>query len=571
MSASRMSGRGASWGGWVADLGLLAALVLVVFAARLTALPIRGEESRWAQVAYEMLQTGDWLVPRQQGLTFADRPPLHSWSIAAVSLAVGDVNLLSVRLPSVVCVLLTVVGIYCYARQFLSRVGALAAGAAYPTMLHVLELGRLGETDAMLTLFLSASLLVWHTGYMRRWPAWFAWSAGGVLAALGALTKGPQAPAYFAGGTIWYLVLQRDWRYLASWSHAAGWGVFAAVLGAWLVPFTLAQDLAAAASVWTQEGHLATRFMYPTAGEALVRWTRYPIESFGAMLPWSLALLCFASRDFRRSLGSARPYVRFLATCSVVAFPTCWLPAYSVPRYFMPLYPCVACLVGVAIERGWTLRQQIWWQRGWGVSMAALAVVAGLTATALGTGSLWAGEAGPALTLTAAHGVLFAVVAIVLGGAALWAMTADDQRRVRVGILAAAGFVGLVCVGPVTDHLIRTSADTEEQVAELRNELPPHQSLVSFGLVHHRFAYYFREPIGYRRWPSSRGDVDPSLTYFCFEASPRDTPALPFAWERVAVVSCDRRRRPLPSDAVIIGRRIEATARSTRGAAAAPQ
>ena len=564
MSASPSTRQDAPRGGWAVDMMLLAALVAAVYVPRLVDLSIRGEESRWAQVAYEMIQTGDWLVPRQQGVVFADRPPLHSWAIAVMSLALGDVNLLSVRLPSVIFVMLTSLVIYAYTRQFLSRVGALAAGAAYATMLHVLELGRLGETDATLALFMSASLLAWHTGYMRRWPAALTWSLGGALAALAALAKGPQAPVYFAGGTIMYLLLNRDWRFLLSWSHALGWCVFAAVLGAWLVPFTLAQDAGAVASIWTQEGHLASRFMYPTVGEALLRWARYPVESFGAMLPWSLTLLCYSSRRFRAALGPTRPYVRFLATCCLVAFPTCWLPAYSVPRYFMPLYPCLACLVGVVVSQAWAWRREVALQRGWGIGMAGLAGVLGFLAIALAIGSLLPGEAGPALTLSAFHGILLACLAVLLGLLAIWASTAEDDHRVRIGILTLAGAIGLICSGPVTDQLIRASADTGGEVAKLHNSMPPGERLVSFGHVHHRFAYYFRDPIAYRSWPSTSADVDPELEYFCFELPRTGEPSLPFAWERVAVVSCDRKRRPTPLDAVVVGRRINATARTSQ-------
>ena len=60
---------------------LLMGLVVAIYFTRMTALPIYGEEPRWGQVAYEMLQSGDWIVPRQQGEPFPDRPPLNSWLI----------------------------------------------------------------------------------------------------------------------------------------------------------------------------------------------------------------------------------------------------------------------------------------------------------------------------------------------------------------------------------------------------------------------------------------------------------------------------------------------------------
>ena len=110
---------------------LLVLLAAGIYFSRGTALPIRGEESRWARVACEMLETGDWLIPRQQWEAFPDRPPLGNWLIAAAMWLQGGSGLLAVRLPTLLATLLTVVVIYGYSRTFLSPLGSLAAGAAY--------------------------------------------------------------------------------------------------------------------------------------------------------------------------------------------------------------------------------------------------------------------------------------------------------------------------------------------------------------------------------------------------------------------------------------------------------
>ena len=49
------------------ELLALALVTAAIYGVRLTTLPIRGEETRRAEVATEILQTGDWIVPRQQG------------------------------------------------------------------------------------------------------------------------------------------------------------------------------------------------------------------------------------------------------------------------------------------------------------------------------------------------------------------------------------------------------------------------------------------------------------------------------------------------------------------------
>ena len=210
-----------------------------MYFTRLAGTPFSGEETRRAQVAREMAYWGDWIVPRQQGEPLLSRPPLHNWAIALAARLSGQFDETSTREPSALAVLLCVVVIYGYGRTFLGRWGALAAAAAFATMGHVLQLGRLGEDEAFYILLVAGSLLAWRwADAVGRAPLW-AWSIGYVLAALGMLTKGPQAPIYFAAGVGAFLMLSGRRRELLGWPHAVGLALFLAVWGAWQIPFWL--------------------------------------------------------------------------------------------------------------------------------------------------------------------------------------------------------------------------------------------------------------------------------------------------------------------------------------------
>ena len=119
----------------------LSLLVLIIYFPRLAALPVRGEETRWAEGADHMIATGDWVVPRQQELVFVDRPPLASWAMAAVGLVRGKMDVVAIRFPSALAILLTTWLIYGYARTFLTPTGALTAGVAYASIVQVLQIG----------------------------------------------------------------------------------------------------------------------------------------------------------------------------------------------------------------------------------------------------------------------------------------------------------------------------------------------------------------------------------------------------------------------------------------------
>jgi 4-amino-4-deoxy-L-arabinose transferase-like glycosyltransferase len=541
-------------------------LVAAIYLPRLTTLTVRGEESRWARVAQEMLDTGDWIVPRQQGQPFADRPPLGSWSILATSLIVGEVNLVAVRLPSVVAVLLTVMLIYWYVRHFLSPLGATAAALAYPTMSQVLQLGRLGESDALLALCLSAALFTWHVGYSCHGNPRGAWCAGYACAALAALVKGPQGPVYFVAATGVYLSMHRDWRFLFSRWHAFGAVLFLAIVGAWQAPFALRIDAAAAQAVWSEGGELGKRFAYHGLAATLRHWAAYPFELFACMLPWSFMLPPLATRWFRRQVGQAAPMVSFLITACVVALPSCWLPAETRPRYFMGLYPCVAALCGAAITRSQESIELGWWPRSWERYLqAATLLIAGTTAGVIVARLVPLGRLSDCLS--------WEVVVMVSAGGCLAAWTIHDSRRHRglrrAGLAAAAvaGFWGLISTGIVLTAQQRSSNDPANEIAHVRELIPRGETLVSFRPIHHLFAYYYRQPIRVQMVAHDRAPADFAGTYFCYSVA-HDTPPveMPFPWEQVAEISCERARTSDATTKVVVGRAL-----ASKSSTAAPQ
>ena len=53
---------------------------------------IPSDEGRYAEIAREMLVTGDWVTPRYNGYKYFEKPPLQVWAtaIAFKALGIGD-------------------------------------------------------------------------------------------------------------------------------------------------------------------------------------------------------------------------------------------------------------------------------------------------------------------------------------------------------------------------------------------------------------------------------------------------------------------------------------------------
>jgi 4-amino-4-deoxy-L-arabinose transferase-like glycosyltransferase len=544
------------------DAFFLLVLVVAAYFTRAGVLPIRGEEPTRAQIALEMVERGDWVVPRQQGEPFLIRPPLQNWLIAASCLAFGTWDVWAVRFPSLLATLLTTLLIYGYGRTFLSRLGALAAGAAFATLVDMFQMGRQAETEALFILLVSASLLLWHWGLVRRWPAALTFSVGYALMALAMLTKGIQAPVYFLGSVGLYLVLTGQWRRLFSGAHLLGVLVGAAILLAWTIPYAQITGWANVRLVWMGDPAVAHNGGIRNwhLGELATHLVTYPLEIIAGTLPWSLLLLLFFFRDFRRSIQAARPHVLFLGICLAVAFPTCWIPPGGLPRFFAPLYPCLSVLFGLAVQYATAAEAAPAVHAAWrrflvlmaGLMAVGAAAIVGVTAIGPHYSPLAPFAEAPLVALA------YALVAV---GSAVWILRARNSTapaRVRTVVLALAAFLVLTFTGVVTDFRLRRSEDVAEAMRRLKEKLPPGQQLVSInGHAPTLFAYHYGLPIiaaGPRVTPKT-GACE-GLTYFCFFSHGNKRPHLPFAWEEVGVVPLDRNHLEIPENVVVVGCRL---------------
>jgi len=541
------------WAEW--EVVFLLTLVSAIYLPRLAEVTLRGEETRRAQIGIEMVWSGDWVVPRQQEEPFLSRPPLQNWIIVGLGTILGECSEWAVRLPSVAAVFGLVLLIYGYSRQFLSRFASLVAAAGYATMIQVMELGRLGETDMMFAMFVSGSLLTWHWGYARRWPSACVWIAAYVFVAFGTLAKGPQAPMYFSAIVGVFLLASRNWSYVLSWSHALGVAVFLAIWGAWQVPFYFAQDMSGVLAIYGQDvGFRFEDTSWPTIFEHLAT---YPFEILlGCMLPWSLLFFAYGHRRMRASVGSAKGHVLFLVICILVTFPTVWLVPGAKSRYFLPIYPCFTPLFGLVVDRACNVdasrQMKVLWTRylvALGLAMPIVGVFVLLSS--LSSNSL------PVFEGAWPFSGFYAVAGVVLGGLTLWSSRKVDPIRNFAGMFAIVVFMGLSFTGLFTNSIIQRSVDVRGAVAEVKAALPSDTKLVSFGSVFHPFAYYYGRPIPMIDWPGEGKLPDEDVTYFCYHVfSGPYYDKVDFPFEKVAVVSCDRYKSVHPKNVVVVGRRL---------------
>lgn len=149
------------------------------------------DEGRYAEIAREMLQSGNYLTPYLNGIKYFEKPILFYW-LGAFALKIGGINLWSLRSINALLGLLGCLLTYATTRKLYDRLsGFLAAlilgsSALYFVMVHMISL------DLPVTVFFSASLYAFLLSNQtplpkhRRFYMWLAAS----FAALAVLTKG---------------------------------------------------------------------------------------------------------------------------------------------------------------------------------------------------------------------------------------------------------------------------------------------------------------------------------------------------------------------------------------------
>jgi 4-amino-4-deoxy-L-arabinose transferase-like glycosyltransferase len=492
------------------DLLLLAVLGALLFLPGLGARDLwNPDEARYGQVAREMWQGGEWLVPRLNGEVYSEKPPLLFWSIVAISLPRGELTETTVRLPVALAAIAALLLVYRLGERFFGRRAGWLAAAAFATCSKVLWHGRFAQIDMLLTALVAAAVWFWARGYTegrpRLYPLFF------LFAGLATLAKGPVGLLPPLLSIVVFLLLTRDREELRRLRIGRGLLLWAAVVLAWLVP----------AALEAGRGYLDTMVLRQNLTRYAEPWHHYqpwyyylavlPVEFFpwSFLLPTALVvgwrrLVWGGGRDVAGDGAAERARRGFLFALSWVAVTLVFFSLSPAKRtvYVLTLYPALALLVGSALDRlaaAWQRRGDGGPSRGWllwplgllaallAAAAAALPPVAGRRPelAVLGEDFLW---------------VLEGVVAALAVAAAVACVLAWRRRPAAAAAALAAGMAVLITAASL--HLLPAfdafkSARTLS--TELREHLAPGQEFGVFPRLDNTFLFY----TGHRAVPMS--------------------------------------------------------------------
>jgi 4-amino-4-deoxy-L-arabinose transferase-like glycosyltransferase len=332
-----------------AAYAILIALWAAIYLPGLGAVEIKGEEIRRIMPGVNMLESGDWIVPRFNGEPYLRKPPLVNWAIALSIKTFGVRNEWTARFPSVLAMLALGLVMLASCAPWLGANAALAAALIVLTSAGIVEKGRLAEIEAIYIALFGMAFSCWLGWTATGRSRWLVWPVTGLLLGLGLLAKGPPHLAFFyaiAGFIAWKSRRGKGIETrMASWPHLCGLVIMVAVFALWCVPYMRQAATLGAGGVWARqieqrvgEGDRSTIFINL-------------LRSLVNFLPWALALPLFWRRA---TLERLEPRERTLVEAArwpivICAFALMLIPG-MLPRYTLPLVIPYALLLALLLK-----------------------------------------------------------------------------------------------------------------------------------------------------------------------------------------------------------------------------
>jgi 4-amino-4-deoxy-L-arabinose transferase-like glycosyltransferase len=337
-----------------------------------------------AQIARNMLVSGDWVTARLNGVAYLEKAPLIYWTMAA-SYRLFGVHDWAARLPLALAVVLLCWVTYRFACWAFDEETGLYAGVALATSAGLFLFTRTLIPDAFLTLAITGATWAWlrllepeggppaapglrpgrSPGRLGGWPRWSL--ILGLCLGTGLLLKGLIAVAFPVAAGLAYMALTGQLFSRAAWRRLRpGWvaAVALAIAAPWHVLATLRNPPYFEFSLHSAPGQYRGFFWFYFFNEHLLRFLnlRYPRDyntvprllfwllNLVWIFPWSFHLLWAPTLAFRPDSRAGR--ARLMAACWIGVVMLFFTFSTTQEYYSMPIYPALALLAGSVLNSG---------------------------------------------------------------------------------------------------------------------------------------------------------------------------------------------------------------------------
>jgi len=376
-------------------LVLIVATLYLCYFHNLGALGLVGpDEPRYAWIARDMQETGDWITPRLYGKPWFEKPPLYYWS-AALSFKLFGVSETSARLPSAISALLATLALAWLALRLYGAETARWLLLLLPTTVGMIGFSHAAATDMPFAATLTIAMvfaagilgLVQPEGFAIHTPKSSFYTnthpAGltnlilfGFFLGLAVLAKGPAAIILSGGAVLLWAAFTKRWRDAFRCLHPVAIASFCLTALPWYI--LCARRNPDFFRVFIIE-HNFNRFLTPQFQHIQPFWYYVPILLL-AVFPWSILLLVRIYSFCRKSLGEhlASPSEIFCVCWAILPLAFFSISKSKLPGYILPCIPVVGLLLARLVGP-----VQIPIRRAAALSSFATAIASGVAALTL--------------------------------------------------------------------------------------------------------------------------------------------------------------------------------------------
>jgi len=332
-----------------------------------------------AQIARNMLVSGDWVTARLDGVAYLEKAPLVYWMMAA-SYKVFGVHDWAARLPLALAVVLLCFVTYRFGRWAFGELAGMFAGIVLATSVGLFLFTRILIPDAMLTLTITGAIWAWlrllepDEEHPHRWAV-----VMGACFGAGLLLKGLIAVVFPVLAGLVFMAVTRQLFSRAAWKRLDLWLVVAIALliaAPWHMLAAVRNPPAFAFSLHSGPGEYRGFFWFYFFNEHLLRFLnmRYPRDyntvprlwfwllNLVWLFPWSAYFPAAVKQSYREPSRAGR--ARLLVVCWIGVVMVFFTFSTTQEYYSMPIYPALALLLGSALASGerrlraatWTLQ-----------------------------------------------------------------------------------------------------------------------------------------------------------------------------------------------------------------------
>jgi 4-amino-4-deoxy-L-arabinose transferase-like glycosyltransferase len=187
------------------------------------------DEPRYAQIAHEMLARHNWIVPTFNGNPWLEKPVLLYWKMMSSYMVFGVSDWVA-RVPAAAYATVLVLAVFFFMRHF-RFTSELDAAMITASSAGMIGFGRGASTDMLVSAPFALAMMSWWTWHQTGKKLWLGLFYA--MLGVGALAKGPVAPALAVLVVGAYAVVHRDGKIFVRSMWVPGFALFFVIALPW--------------------------------------------------------------------------------------------------------------------------------------------------------------------------------------------------------------------------------------------------------------------------------------------------------------------------------------------------